>query len=274
MMDYSLLEKAYQFVAQEFSSAQPEMCFIFGSGWGPVAAVFEEQAALPYPEIPGFGQTGVAGHRGALTLGQFQGKQALLFQGRRHFYEGEGFTPIALPVFIAKKMGVKILVITNAAGAISSALAPGDVVTLSDHVNAVGTNPLIGAHHDIWGPRFPDMTAVYDQELRAHFRAAGQDCGVVVKEGVYAWSSGPAYETPAEVRALEQRGADLAGMSTVPEATLAHAGGLRVLGVCCVSNFAAGKSAQQLKHEEVIDTTQRVMSSLQSIVRQFVVSLA
>lgn len=261
MIDHPALDEAVAFIKKQWPAAKPACGLICGSGWSDVVSVFRERGALPFDKIPGLGTPGVVGHAGRLVWGEYEGLETLVFQGRRHFYEGKGWTPVALPVYVLRKLGARIVVLTNAAGGIRSDLKPGDLMLLDDHINNLGS-PLIGPHNQTWGPRFPDQTAVYDPALRDLARRAAKAAGVEVKSGVYLASSGPAYETPAEIRVYRTIGADAVGMSTVPEAQLANAAGMRVLAISCITNYAAGISPTALTHEEVTATTQSVMPKM------------
>jgi purine-nucleoside phosphorylase len=265
-LNYELLNKAAETVARQWPDARPRCGLICGSGWSEVVGAFESKGVIEYGQIPGLGVPGVVGHAGRLVRAAGPGPETLIFQGRRHWYEGEGWTPIALPVFILKKLGASILVVTNAAGGIRKDLKPGDLMVLDDHINFLGANPLIGPHQPVWGPRFPDQSQVYDAKLRALADRAGRAAGVKPAHGVYLAGSGPTYETPAEIRAYRALGADAVGMSTVPEALLAHAAGIRVLGISCITNFAAGISPTNLSHEEVTATTQATMPRMKSFI--------
>lgn len=269
MIERKLLEKALAFVRREWPNAQPEIGLILGSGWSDVVGGFHIASTLPYEDIPGLGKTGVAGHAGRLVLAESAGLETLIFQGRRHFYEGVGWTPIALPIFLLKSLGAKAVLITNAAGGIRADLKPGSLMIIEDHINFMGANPLAGPHDAFWGPRFPDQTEVYDITLRRLLMLAGRDAGEELARGVYLADSGPAYETPAEIRAFRALGADAVGMSTVPEAMLAKACGLRVAGLSCITNSAAGISASPLSHEEVTETTRRAMGRMKTVVLNF-----
>ncbi len=269
MIDRKQLEKALAYVRGQWPSAQPEMGLILGSGWSEVVDAFNVAASIPYEDIPGLGKTGVVGHAGRLVLAESSGIETLIFQGRRHFYEGVGWTPIALPVFMLKSFGARGVLITNAAGGVRSDLVTGKLMIIEDHINFLGANPLVGPHDDFWGPRFPDQSEVYDVTLRRLLTLAGRDEGEELPTGVYLADSGPTYESPAEIRAFKALGADAVGMSTVPEALLAKAAGLRVAGLSCITNSAAGISATPLSHEEVTEATRNAMSRMKRIVLNF-----
>lgn len=269
MIDRKTLEQALAFVRSQWPKAQPEMGLILGSGWSEVVDSFHIAAAIPYEQIPGLGKTGVVGHAGRLVLAESSGIETLIFQGRRHYYEGVGWTPIALPVFLLKSMGAKGVLITNAAGGVRDDLKPGSLMIIDDHINFLGANPLVGGHDPIWGPRFPDQSEVYNTKLRRLLALAGKARGETLPHGVYLADSGPTYESPAEIRAFRTLGADAVGMSTVPEALLANAAGLKVAGLSCITNLAAGISKQPLSHEEVTEATRNAMARMKGVVLAF-----
>lgn len=268
-MNIELLEKAAAKIRTHFDNPKPKAGLILGSGWGEVLESFKVIGTLPYEEIPGLGKTGVVGHSGRLVLAEGAGILTLVFQGRRHYYEGEGWTPVALPVFVLKQLGVEWVLLTNAAGGVRADLKPGSLMALSDHINNMSANPLIGPHHPCWGPRFPDLSNAYDLPMRKALKRAGDASGLAISEGVYFASSGPFYETPAEIRAYRTLGADAVGMSTVPEALLANAAGLRVAGLSCITNSAAGISAHPLSHEEVTETSKQTMPKMKAMIANF-----
>ena len=269
MMDYIQLERAVAFVRSRWPQGKPELGLLLGSGWGEVVEAFDIADTLPYEEIPGLGKTAVSGHPGRLCLASLAGVETLIFQGRRHWYEGEGWTPIALPVFLLKALGARGIMITNAAGGIRADLRPGSLMMIDDHINFLGANPLAGPHNACWGPRFPDQSEVYSLRLRERLAWAARSAGEELAHGIYLANAGPVYETPAEIRAFRTLGADAVGMSTVGEAMLAHAAGLHVVGLSCISNLAAGLCPQPLTHEEVTETTRQTMRRMKSVVSNF-----
>lgn len=268
-MNIALLNQAAEAVRSRWPDASPAAGMILGSGWSDVVAAFDVRDTIGYEEIPGLGAPGVIGHSGRLAWIESNGRQGFLFQGRRHWYEGEGWTPVAIPVFILKTFGAPVILLTNAAGGIREGLHPGDLVILSDHINLMQGNPLTGPHDPTWGPRFPDQSRVYDASLRGVAARAGTRIGETLPEGVYLAASGPAYETPAEIAAYRTLGADLVGMSTVPEAILANAAGLRVAAISCVTNYAAGIGTTTLSHEEVTETTRKTMPRMKALLAAF-----
>lgn len=249
----------------ELTDFKPEIGLILGSGLGFFADDrIEVVGRLPYDEIEGFPVSTVPGHAGRFVYGTLAGKRVICMQGRFHFYEGYRMDQLTLPIRLMHAMGVHTLFVTNAAGGINRSYAPGDFMLLSDHINGLGTNPLIGWQGDE-GVRFPDMTEVYDGELRAKIRDWAKAHEVELKEGVYLATTGPSFETPAEVRAFATLGADAVGMSTVPEAIVARKFGMRVLGISCITNAAAGFSESELSHEEVSETADRVRPQFASL---------
>lgn len=269
MIDRKQLDQALSFIRARWPDARPTLGLILGSGWSEVVESFQIKDAIPYEEIPGLGKTGVVGHAGRLVWAKSSGIETLIFQGRRHFYEGVGWTPIALPVFLLKSLGAKAVMVTNAAGGVRADLKPGSLMIIDDHINFLGANPLIGAHDPVWGPRFPDQSEVYNTKLRNLLSKAGKAAGESLPHGVYLADSGPTYESPAEIRAFRTLGADAVGMSTVPEALLANAAGLKVVGLSCITNLAAGISKQALSHEEVTESTKNAMARMKAVVLGF-----
>ncbi len=243
---------------------------IFGSGWGEVVQAFKLHDVIPYEQIPGLGRPGVPGHAGELIRAQTsRGRWLVLFRGRRHFYEGHGWTPVAIPVFILQALRCPWVLLTNAAGGILPTFKPGDFMILRDHIHAMGSHPLVGTSGR-WGiAMFPDMTDAYDAELRERLRTAACAMGVDVSEGVYIGVSGPTYETPAEVSAFRRWGADAVGMSTTPETILARALGLRVAAISCITNRAAGTGPGRLSHDEVVQVMKQSAKAAARWLRAF-----
>lgn len=253
-----------------FHEAPIDVGFILGSGWGDVLEAEELHARVPYGELEGFGASTVYGHQGELLLMTLGGKRVAVFSGRRHFYEGCEMSQVIYPVELLRCLKVKTLLITNAAGGLNEGYAPGDFMVLSDHINLTCVNPLRGPHRKEWGERFPDMTQVYDGALSERlFTLAGER----VHRGIYVYSTGPSFETPAEVRAYRLLGGDAVGMSTVPEAVLAHAMGMRVVGLSCIANAAAGLSVKPLCHEDVMRESEAAKPRMARLLLAFVQSL-
>ena len=241
-----------------FTSAEPSVGLILGSGLGDYADSIENPAVIPYSEIPGFPLSTVQGHAGRFVIGERQGKTVIAMQGRVHCYEGYTPQQVTLPVRIMKLLGVKTLILTNAAGGIDKDFAVGALMMITDHINYSGLNPLTGANLDEFGVRFPDMSQVYSPDLRGKLKAAALANDIHLREGVYVMFAGPSYETPAEIRFARTMGAAAVGMSTVPEAIAARHSGMEVLGLSCITNPAAGILDQPLTHAEIIETTNRV----------------
>ena len=243
---------------------------ILGSGLGDYAEALEDAVKLPYSEIPGFPRSTVAGHAGMWCCGTLYGKRVVMMQGRFHYYEGYGMKDVTLPVRVMQKIGVKTLVVTNAAGGVNLGYHPGELMVIGDIFSMTAQNPLIGPNLDAFGPRFPDMSSAFDKELRALAHECANEQGFALREGVYAQMTGPTYETPAEIRMLRTLGADAVGMSTVPEVIVARHGGMRVLGISCITNMAAGILDQPLNHAEVTETANRVKGQFRNLLDRII----
>ena len=243
---------------------------ILGSGLGEYAEALEDAVKLPYSEIPGFPRSTVAGHAGMWCCGTLYGKRVVMMQGRFHYYEGYGMKDVTLPVRVMQKIGVKTLVVTNAAGGVNLGYHPGELMVIGDIFSMTAQNPLIGPNLDAFGPRFPDMSCAFDKELRALAHECANEQGFALREGVYAQMTGPTYETPAEIRMLRTLGADAVGMSTVPEVIVARHGGMRVLGISCITNMAAGILDQPLNHAEVTETANRVKGQFRNLLDRII----
>ena len=243
---------------------------ILGSGLGDYAEALEDAAKLPYSEIPGFPRSTVAGHAGMWCCGTLYGKRVVMMQGRFHYYEGYGMKDVTLPVRVMQKIGVKTLIVTNAAGGVNLGYHPGELMVIGDIFSMTAQNPLIGPNLDAFGPRFPDMSCAFDKELRALAHECANEQGFALREGVYAQMTGPTYETPAEIRMLRTLGADAVGMSTVPEVIVARHGGMRVLGISCITNMAAGILDQPLNHAEVTETANRVKGQFRNLLDRII----
>lgn len=251
----------------------PQVGIILGSGLGGLAEKLQSPAVIPYSQVPGMKVSTAPGHAGRFVAGTLGGKYVLCMQGRLHFYEGHAMADIVFPVRLMKLLGVETLIVTNACGAINQAFAPGDLCLITDHINFLGTNPMIGPNQDAFGPRFFDMSESYDPSLRALALRCGEELGIPLRQGVYLAYTGPSYETPAEIRAFRVLGADLVGMSTVPEVIAAHHCGLKTLAIGLVTNMAAGVSEKKLSEQEVIDTAAARALTLQTLVEQVIFHL-
>jgi purine-nucleoside phosphorylase len=249
-------------------TVRPRVAVVLGSGLGAFADTLRDAVVIPYGEIPGWPQSTAAGHAGQLVAGLLDGLPVAVLSGRVHLYEGYTAQQVVFGIRTLGALGVESLVLTNAAGGVNPAFGPGRLVLISDHINLLGANPLTGPNDDSLGPRFPDMSEAYSKRYREIAREAGTAMGLDLPEGVYAALPGPSYETPAEIRYLGAIGADLVGMSTVPEAIAANHMGLKVLGISCVTNFAAGVTDQKLDHKEVLEVGAQVKDSMIELLRR------
>lgn len=237
---------------------EPRIAIVLGSGLGGFADEFEEPVGIPYEEIPGFARSTAQGHAGRLVIGKIDEVPVVAMQGRVHYYEGYSLEQVTFPIRTFKLLGVKTLILTNASGGINVQLNQGGLMVISDHLNMMGDNPLRGPNDDRFGPRFPDMSAVYSAELQEIVVEESKGIGVELRRGIYGALSGPSYETPSEIHLLRNLGADAVGMSTVPEAIVARHMDLEVLGISCITNMAAGIGDEPINHEEVMATGNRV----------------
>lgn len=250
------------------------MGVVLGSGLSAFVDQLEAPQVIPYRDIPFFPVSAVAGHKGELVTGRIGSANVVVMSGRVHYYEGHPMTTVTFPIRVLAALGVKTLVVTNAAGAVNTAYKPGDFMIIGDHLNLIGDSPLRGHNDDRFGVRFPDMTEAYSAEARGLIRKAASEVGVAVHEGVYAALAGPTYETPAEVRMLRILGADAVGMSTVPEVIVARHAGIRVAGLSVITNSAAGISGETLSHDEVKDVASRVQKPMRELLARTVQLLA
>jgi purine-nucleoside phosphorylase len=252
----------------------PALGLILGSGLGPYADRFRNRKVVPFEDLPHFPRSTVLGHSGNLVIGEAEGIPAVALQGRVHYYEGYSLAEVTYPARILGCLGIKQLIVTNAAGGINVNFRPGDLMLITDHINMMGTNPLIGPNLEELGVRFPDMSQAYDSEMRRTASQIAAQRGITLREGVYVGLTGPSYETPAEIRMCRGLGGDAVGMSTVPEVIVANHMGIRVLGISCITNMAAGILPQKLTHQEVIDTTERVKEQFISLLSGIIPALA
>jgi purine-nucleoside phosphorylase len=243
---------------------------VLGSGLGGFADDFEEAVTIPYEDIPGFVRSTAAGHAGRLVVGKVDSVPVLAMQGRVHYYEGYSLEEVTFPVRTFGLLGIKTLILTNAAGGINVQLTQGALMVISDHLNLMGVNPLRGPNDERFGPRFPDMTAVYSPELQELVVEEAKAINAEVRRGIYGALSGPSYETPAEIHLLRNLGADAVGMSTVPEAIVARHMGLEVLGISCITNMAAGISDEPINHEEVMATGDAVRETFTELLQRVI----
>ncbi|MGA6980065.1 MAG: purine-nucleoside phosphorylase [Candidatus Sulfotelmatobacter sp.] len=262
---FTLADAAAQFILQR-TPLRPRIGLVLGSGLGGFADSLTDATRIHYPEISGFPRSTAIGHAGTMVIGNAGATQVAVMQGRVHLYEGYSPQQVAFPMRVFGRMGIRSVVLTNAAGGINLNYQQGALVLISDHINLQGSNPLIGPNDDRFGVRFPDMTHVYTKDYREMVRAEAAKLGMTLHEGVYAALLGPSYETPAEIRYLRTIGADLVGMSTAFEAIAARHMGIKVLAISCVTNMAAGILDQPLSHQEVMETGKRVKSSFEALI--------
>jgi purine-nucleoside phosphorylase len=263
------LSEAVRFV-QSHTAMRPTIGLVLGSGLGAFANSLEKATAIPYGEIPRFPVSTAIGHTGELVIGYCQGVPVAVMSGRAHFYEGYTLQQVVFPVRVLGRMGVKILILTNAAGSVNVAYKPGELMVISDHINFMGGNPMTGPNDDQLGLRFFDMSEAYDPQLREIAEKACWKAGVTVRKGVYIAFTGPSYETPAEIRMSRTLGADAVGMSTVPEVIAARHMGIRVLGISCITNMAAGVIKKPLDHREVLEVGEKVKAGLIDVLGRIV----
>jgi purine-nucleoside phosphorylase len=271
--EFRQADKAAKFILFK-TKLRPQIALVLGSGLGAFADEFQDAAKIPYPRIPNFPHSTAIGHAGQLVLGKIDGVPVAGMQGRVHLYEGYSAKQVAFPIRVFARMGVKAIIVTNAAGGINLNYSEGALVALRDHINLQGANPLIGPNDGRFGLRFPDMTRAYDPDFRRFVAEAGKELDLNLHEGVYLALCGPNYETPAEIRALRTLGADLVGMSTVPEVLAARHSGIRVLGISCVTNMAAGVTGATLTAEEVFETGARVRHQFIALLKAVIPRIA
>lgn len=264
--------KAADYIKGKFGK-NPKIGVVLGSGldvWGEAGEV----ECIDYSEIPYFPVPTVEGHAGKLGMVEVEGIPVLIMRGRFHYYEGYSLKEVTFPIRVMKLLGVEVLIVTNASGGINPLFKPGDLMLIEDHINFMGNNPLIGQNNGVFGPRFPDMTEAYDRELLEIAEKAAVDLGISVKKGVYLAVTGPCYETPAEIRAFERLGADAVGMSTVPEVIVARHCGIKVLGISCIANLAAGKAKGTLSHQEVVEGSRKSIGDFRRLLIEAVKRIA
>jgi purine-nucleoside phosphorylase len=271
--EFAFAERAAKFILAR-TKLRPRIGLVLGSGLGAFADEFAQATRTDYKKIPHFPRSTAVGHAGRMVIGKVDGIPVAAMQGRAHFYEGYSLKEVVFPMRVFGRMGIRAVILTNAAGGISREYKQGCLVILRDHINLQGSNPLIGPNDERFGPRFHDMTQAYWKPYREIALAEGRRLGIDIYEGVYAALSGPSYETPAEIRCLEKIGADLVGMSTVPEVIVARHMSLRVLGISCVTNMAAGILDQPIRHDEVLETGERVKGQFVALLRAVIPRIA
>lgn len=255
------------------ANAEPSVAIVLGSGLGAFADELTESTSLPYKEIAGFAHATVEGHAGRLVIGKAGEVPIAAMQGRFHFYEGYSLEDVTFPIRVLKSLGVRTLILTNAAGSLNTEFTPGSLMVISDHINLMGVNPLIGANDERFGPRFPDLTSTYDPDLQNIVIDEATALKIDMRRGVYAALTGPSYETPAEIHMVRALGADAVGMSTVPEAIVARHMDMRVIGISCITNLAAGVSNRPVDHSQVIATGERVREQFTELLRRVIAKL-
>ena len=268
MYYWDKVEEAQKFIEKR-SAFSPEAAVILGSGLGEVAERVEEAEAIPYEEIPYWPRSTAPGHAGRLVIGRLAGRHVAVMQGRVHYYEGYTMQEVIFPTRVLASLGIKALVATNASGGVNMDFRPGTIAAIADHINLMGVNPLAGVNNDKWGARFPDMTEAYDKKFIKTLEAVAREEKIELKKGVYAAFSGPSFETPAEVRMARILGADMVGMSTVPEVLTANHMGVRVLGISCAANYAAGITQEKLTHEDVLSVMEKCGGDVSRLVMRF-----
>lgn len=266
------MKKTVDYIKSKIGDFKPEIAIVLGSGLGELADEYCE-TKLAYSEIPGFPVSTVKGHNGNLVFAKVNGKNIMMMQGRFHFYEGHSMQTVTYPIKIMKKLGVETILITNAAGGVNPYFKPSSLMIIKDHINFMGTNPLIGPNDDTLGERFPDMSEVYTKSLREIAHTCSKNLNIPVEEGIYIALTGPTYETPAEVNMVRTLGADAVGMSTVPEAIVASYLKMKVLGISCICNSAAGISTVGLSHKEVLEAAEKAKTNFKKLVLEIIKSI-
>lgn len=261
------MQEAAMYITSRIGNEPLQIGMVLGSGLGDLAEELTESVAISYKDIPHFPVSTVFGHKGRLVAGYLEGKRVLCMQGRFHYYEGYGMDQVVFPIQVMHALGIENLLVTNAAGGVNTAFKSGDLMLITDHIRLIADNPMRGPNIESLGERFFDMTNAYDKDLSALARTQASTLGMVLKEGVYMFFAGPSFETPAEIRAARVLGADAVGMSTVPEAIAASHMHMKVLGISCITNMAAGILAQKLTHTEVMETGEQVKESFTALVR-------
>jgi purine-nucleoside phosphorylase len=271
--DYARAQRAAKYILSK-SRPRPKIAVVLGSGLGAFAHELAGATRIPYEKIPGFARPTAKGHAGQFVLGKVQEVPVAVLQGRVHFYEGCSIQEVVFPMRVLGLLGIQAAVLTNASGAVNLRFEPGELILMHDHIGLFSVNPLIGLNEERFGTRFPDMSEPYDKSFRQIAVAEGNKLGMNLKEGVYAALTGPSFETPAEIRFLRTAGADMVGMSTVPEVIVARHMDIRVLGISCVTNMAAGILDQPLTHAEVMETGERVTTQFIALLRGVIPRIA
>ncbi len=270
---YDKVTSAVKYLKEKLDNRTPKIGLILGSGWGSIIGKVENGTTIPYSEVPEMAVSTTPGHAGEWICGHIGNKCVIIMNGRLHPYEGHSLRDIVMPVYMMRELGVKTLIVTNAAGAINKSYSAGDMMIITDHINFTGHNPLTGENDDRLGTRFPDMSRAYDKELTASALKTAEKCGIGVHTGIYVQSTGPSFETPAEIRMFRALGADAVGMSTVPEVIAARHAGIKVAGMSCMTNMAAGVLEQPLSHAEVLETAARVKGAYRDFMEEFIAQI-
>lgn len=266
------IQEAVNFISKQIDK-KPTIGIILGSGLGPFADTLENAVRIRYDDIPHFAKSAAVGHANELVIGSLAGKTVVSMKGRFHYYEGFSLDQVTFPVRVMKMLGVEKLIITNACGAVNTSFSPGDLMLITDHINLTANNPLMGPNNPELGVRFLDVSEVYSKRLRNTVIDIAEELNITLRQGVYAWWTGPTYETPAEIRMIRVLGADAVGMSTVPEAIIARHSGIETVGISCLTNMACGILDQPLGHEEVIETAERVKSTFLKLVSEIIIKI-
>ena len=269
MNEYQKILDAKQFISSKIK-IQPKIGVILGSGLGNLVDEMTDVTNIKFEDIPHFKQTKAKGHQGILTVGYLNGVGVVALKGRYHYYEGHNLDEVVFPIRVMKVLGVNKLIITNSCGAVNTRFKPGELMLITDHLNLTANNPLIGDNIDELGPRFPDASEIYTKALRNVALRAAKNLNIKLNQGVYAWWTGPSYETPAEIRMIRILGADAIGMSTVPESLAASHMNMQVLGISCLTNMASGILDQRLSHQEVLDVASHVNKSFSKLIMNII----
>lgn len=272
MNSFDQAKKAYQHI-KSFTDLKPKIGLVLGSGLGSIVDEMIDVTQFSFEDIPHFVKPTTEGHSGKVVIGKLNGVLVIALSGRYHFYEGYALDVVTFPIRVMHLLGVKTIILTNACGAINKSFNPGDLMVINDHLNLVSNNPLIGKNIDEFGPRFPDSSEIYTKSLRTIAHQEANKLGFSLRDGVYAWWTGPSYETPAEIKMIRILGADAVGMSTVPEALVASHMSMSVLGISCLTNMASGILDQKLSHQEVLEVAAEVNDKFRSLIKGIISSL-
>ena len=266
------IKESAQYIKSKLQNMKPEIAIILGSGLGALPEDYD-CSIIPYADIPNFQKSSIEGHKGQLCFCEIEGKQVIMMQGRFHYYEGYSMEQITFPIKVFKLLGITKIILTNAAGSLDKNIKVGDIMVITDHINMMGNNPLIGQNHDELGVRFPDMSDIYKKDLINIIDKSALETNIDIKKGIYMAMTGPSYETPAEVKMAKHLGANAVGMSTVPEAIVANYCGINVIGLSCITNYAAGVSDKKLSHNEVIEATKNIETKFKTLIKSIIRNL-